>query len=66
MTRERGRGVGGGRAGTGDRRRTSRANGNFRSNKSVVFWYFRISRRAFVPGRQWWRAREGVGTGSPA
>ena len=29
---------------------TRRENGSFRSNRSVLFWYFLISRRATVPG----------------
>ena len=29
---------------------TNLAKGNFLNNKSVDFWYFRISRRATVPG----------------
>jgi hypothetical protein len=36
--------------------RTSRAKGSFRSSSSVDRWYFRISRRATVPGLR--RGRE--------
>ncbi|CAL9058230.1 unnamed protein product [Musa banksii] len=32
--------------------RTRRWNGSFRMSSSVLFWYFRISRRATVPGRK--------------
>lgn len=32
-------------------RRTTRAKGNFLNNRSVDFWYFRISLNATVPGR---------------
>jgi hypothetical protein len=32
-------------------RLTSRAKGSFRSSSLVSLWYFRISRRATVPGR---------------
>jgi len=34
--------------------RTRRWNGAFLINRSVLFWYFRISRRATVPGRYLW------------
>jgi len=37
--------------------RTRRWNGNFWIKSSVDFWYFRISRRATVPGRNFLRLR---------
>ena len=40
---------------------TTRENGSLRMSRSVLFWYFLISRRATVPGLNRFSARVGVG-----
>lgn len=46
-------------------RLTNLWNGSFNSNKSVVFWYFRISLSATVPGLYRF-VRCGAGPGAPS